>query len=137
MITGKRKAISNFIRQFATVVDSEKRVYKIEQGLFGIFHWGSFQPLPKIEYVLIFRSFFAKCEACAFDAGDDNPNAYFQVSLVYRSNRRIILHETKKKQEAFELATETAKALKTKICDSATIPGKGTWHSIINENKLK
>jgi|GEM_PF-670365 len=132
LIVGKRKAISNFFRQFTTFIDIEKKMYKLEEGLFGIFRWGNFQPLPKIDYVLVFRSFFAKCEACAFDAENDNPNAYFQVSLVYKSNRRIILHETKEKQEAFELATETALSLKTKLRDSATNPGKSVWLPLHN-----
>jgi hypothetical protein len=127
LIVGKRKAISSFLRQFDTIVDLEKRIYKIQEGLLGIFHWGTFKPLPKLDYVLVFRSLFAKCEACAFDEEEDNPNAYFQVSLVYNSNRRIIVHETRKKSEAFDLARIIASGLKTRLRDSATNPRKGVW----------
>lgn len=127
LIVGKRKAISNFLRQFVTIVNMEKGLYKIQEGLLGIFHWGIFKPLPKLDYVLVFRSLFAKCEACAFDEEEDNPNAYFQVSLVYNRNRRIIVHETRKKSEAFDLARVMAAGLKTRIRDSATNPRKGVW----------
>ncbi|HOZ87829.1 MAG TPA: hypothetical protein PL029_08730 [Bacteroidia bacterium] len=130
MITGKRRAISNLFRQFDIFIDVEQRLYKIQNGLFGILRWGNFQPLPKIDYVLVFRSFFVKCEACVYDDTIDNPNAYFQVSLVYNKNRRIIIDESKNKKEAFALAKEAAGAFKTRIMDSATQPGKGTWLSL-------
>jgi len=127
LIIGKRNAVSNFLRQFTTIIDVEKRVYKIQEGLLGVFQWGTFKPLPKIDYVLVFRSLFAKCEACAFDEEEDNPNAYFQVSLVYNTNRRIIVHETRKKKDAFDLAEIAASGLETRLRDSATNPRKGVW----------
>jgi hypothetical protein len=127
MITGRRNAISNFVRRFATIIDPVNRLYKIEEGLFGIFRWGSFRPLPRIDYVLIFRSFFAKCEACAFDGADDDPSAYYQVSLVYRRNRRIIVHETHSRREAFEFAARTAAALDLRLRDAAGKRGVGRW----------
>ncbi len=105
LIRGKREALSNWIRQFVTIVDIEKRSYKIEEGLLGIFKWGSFKPLPTINYVLVFRSLYAKCEACSLEENpNENPNAYFQVSLVHHKSRRIIIRETKNKKGAFDLA---------------------------------
>ena len=83
--------------------------------------------MPKIDYVLVFRSLFAKCEACSHDEYENNPNAYFQVSLVYNKNRKIIVEETKNKEEAFALAMEVASGLKTKLRDSATVRGQSTW----------
>jgi hypothetical protein len=127
LIIGKRDALSNWIRQFVTIIDIEKKAYKLQEGLFGLFKWGTFKPLPKIDYVLIFRSLFVKCEACSIDEYENNPNAYFQVSLVYNKNRKIVVEETKNKEEAFTLAKEIASGLKTKLRDSATIRGKSTW----------
>ncbi|MBL7912789.1 MAG: hypothetical protein JNJ41_17125 [Bacteroidia bacterium] len=127
LIIGKRDALSNWIRQFATIIDLEKRIYKLQEGFLGIFKWGDFRPLPKIDYVLVFRSLFAKCEACSIEENANNPNAYFQVSLVYNSNRRIIVQETKNKEEAFTLAREIAMGLRTKLKDSATTFGKSSW----------
>lgn len=127
LIIGKREALSNWVRQFATIIDPEKRMYKMQEGLLGIFKWGLFKPLPKIDYVLIFRSLFARCEACSLDEYEHNPNAYFQVSLVYNKNRRIVVEETKNKEEAFALARLVAAGLNTRLRDSASVRGKSTW----------
>ncbi len=126
-IIGKRTALSNWIRQFATIIDIEKRMYKIQEGLLGVFKWGTFKPLPKIDYVLIFRSLFAKCEACSLDEYENNPNAYFQVSIVHNKNRKIVVEETKNKEKAFALANAVAVGLNTKLKDSASVRGKSTW----------
>lgn len=127
LIIGKRAALSNWIRQFATIIDIEKRMYKMQEGLLGVFKWGTFKPLPKIDYVLIFKSLFVKCETCSLEEYENNPNAYFQVSLVYNKNRKIVLEETKNKDEAFALANSVAVGLKTKLKDSASVRGKSTW----------
>ena len=127
LIIGKREAISNVIRKTTSIVDLDKRIYKIQESLFGIFKWGDFKPLPKLNYVLVFRSLFANCEPCAFDETTDNPNAFFQISLIYNKNRRIIVHETKDKTEAFALAKELATGLNQRVMDSASKPGKGVW----------
>jgi hypothetical protein len=127
LIIGKRDALNNWVRQFATVIDAEKRLFKMQEGLFGIFTWGEFKPLPKIEYVLVFRTLFAKCEDCSIEDTDKNPNAYYQVSLVYNKTRRIIVQETRSLPEAFELAKLTAVALNTRVRDSASQKGKSSW----------
>lgn len=127
LIIGKRDALNNWVRQFATVIDAEKRLFKMQEGLFGIFTWGEFKPLPKIEYVLVFRTLFAKCEDCSIEDTDKNPNAYYQVSLVYNKTRRIIVQETRSLTEAFELAKLTAVALNTRVRDSASQKGKSSW----------
>jgi len=127
LIVGTRKSITSWLRQFVTIVDIEKRIYKPQEGLLGIFKWGDFKPLPKINYVLIFRTFYVKCEGCSIDEFEDNPNSYYQVSLVYNSNRRIIVHETKRRDEAFSLAHDMAMGLKTRLKDSATNRRQGRW----------
>ena len=126
-VIGKRLALSNWLRQFVTIIDPDNNRYKIQEGLVGIFKWGKFKPLPKINYVLIFRSFFAKCETCSIDEFENNANSYFQVSLVYNKNRRIIFHETKNKTEAFEIAKNISLKLNTQIKDSVTNAKKSAW----------
>lgn len=127
LIIGKREAITNWIRQFSTIVDIDTRSYKIQEGIFGLYNWGEFKPLPKVDYVLIFRTLFAKCEECSIEEDDNNPNAYYQVSLVYNKNRRIIVQETRKKNDAFELGKQMSKGLNTRLKDSASKFGKSTW----------
>ncbi|MDX2174580.1 MAG: hypothetical protein SFY56_15860 [Bacteroidota bacterium] len=127
IIIGQRRALSNWLRQFTTIIDIESKMYKLQEGIFGIFKWGSYKPLPKISYVLVFKSFYAKCETCSIDSAIDNPNSYYQISLVYNSNRRIIVHETKSREEAFDFANTISFYLNLKIKDSATNTKQSVW----------
>lgn len=127
IITGHREALSNWLRQFKTIIDLKKRAYKIQEGLLGIFKWGDFKPLPKLNYVLVFKSFFAKCEACSIDEYENNPNSYYQVSLVHNQNRRIIIHETRSKDEALNFGRNLATKLNTRLKDSASNTRQSSW----------
>ncbi|MEO6301718.1 MAG: hypothetical protein ABIP51_00970 [Bacteroidia bacterium] len=120
VIIGHREALSNWIRQFDTLIDLKKRVYKIQEGLLGIFKWGSYKPLPKLNYVLVFKSFYAKCETCSIDDFENNPNSYYQVSMVHNKNRRIIVHETRSKDEALSFGRNLANELNTPLKDSVS-----------------
>lgn len=126
-IISKREAISNWVRQFKTIVDIDGRMYKLQESLFGFLKWGEFKPLPKIDYVLVFRTLFAKCETCAIDEIENSIHSYYQVSLVHHKNRRIPIRETKNKKEAFDLAKQLAIGLKTHLKDSASDARKGNW----------
>lgn len=127
LIKGSRKAVSNWLRQFKTFVDFQTHTYKIQESLLGIFKWGDFEPLPPINYILVFRNVFVKCEGCAIDEFENNPSAYFQVSMVYNNNRRIIVHETRNKEEAFNMAYTLSRELKIRIKDSATDRRQAVW----------
>ncbi|MGZ4099663.1 MAG: hypothetical protein ACXVNM_12330 [Bacteroidia bacterium] len=127
LIIGYRRALNNWLRQFATIVNLQKKSFKIQESLLGIFKWGTFKPLQKINYVLVFKSSFVKCESCSIEEHKENPYSYFQVSLVYNNNRRIIVHETKTKISAFELAHNLASGLNTRLKDSASDARKSTW----------
>lgn len=129
MLAGTRKAINNWLRQFKTFINFDNHTYKIQESLLGIFKWGEFKPLPRLNYVLVFKNVFAKCEACSIDEFENNPHAYFQVSLVHNSNRRIIVHETKNKEEAFNMAKELGSQLHLRIKDSASNRREAVWLS--------
>jgi len=129
ILAGTRKAINNWLRQFKTFINFDNHTYKIQESLLGIFKWGEFKPLPQLNYVLVFKNVFAKCEACSIDEFENNPHAYFQVSLVHNSNRRIIVHETKNKEEAFNMAKELGSQLHLRIKDSASNRREAVWLS--------
>ena len=124
---GYRKALNNWLRQFKTFIDFDHKLYKVEESLLNIFKWGKFEPLPQLNYVLIFRSFYAKCEACSLD---ENADSYYQISLVHNKNRKIITHETKNKAEAITIAEKLAKGLDLSIKDAASVPGQSSWKKI-------
>lgn len=123
-IIGSRNALNNWLRQFHTFIDVKNNLYKLQESLLGFFKWGDFKPLPKLDYVLIFKSFFAKCEGCSIDDFDGDEYAYYQVSLVYSKNRKLIVHETKNKEIAFNFAQNVAQQLNLKVKDSASLRGK-------------
>lgn len=127
VLTGTRKAINNWLRQFKTFINFENKTYKIQESLLGIFKWGDYKPLPAINYVLVFKNVFAKCETCDINEFENNPHTYFQVSLVYNANRRIIVHETKNKEEAFNLAQKLSSNLHLRIKDSASNRRAAVW----------
>ena len=126
-IIGSRNALNNWLRQFHTFIDVKNNLYKLQESLLGFFKWGDFKPLPKLDYVLIFKSFFAKCEGCSIDDFDVDEYAYYQVSLVYSKNRKLIVHETKNKEIAFNFAQNVAQQLNLKVKDSASLRGKSLW----------
>lgn len=126
-IIGKRKAISNWLHQFITFIDLENRTFKTEERLLGIFRWGKYQPLPKINYVLVFKQLFAKCESCSIEEYEENVHSYYQVSLIYGNHKRIIVNETRNKEEAFKIGKQIADKLNTRLMDSATNRRKSLW----------
>lgn len=127
VIKGKRKGISNWLRQFVTYVDLEKRMYKLQESFLGLFKLGEFEPLPKIDYVLVFKQLFAKCEACSIDEYENNDYSFYQVSLVHHKNRRIVVLETRNKEEAFDMGFVIALALQAHLKDSASVRGQSKW----------
>ena len=127
IIIGKRKGISNFVRQFHTLLDLNNKSYKLQESMFGIFKWGKIVPLPYVDYVLIFRQLFAKCEACSTDEFENSRFSYFQVSIIHNKTRRIVVHETRDREEAFLMARKIATQLNKPLLDSATNRRKGEW----------
>lgn len=126
VISGKREAISNWFRKFGTDIIPFANKYRVNESLLGIFNWSEERPLPKIEYVLIFKNVFAKCEACSVDEFENNIHAYFQVSLVHHKNRRIIVHQTKNKQEALNIAQALSQQFNKPLKDATTKSKSGT-----------
>jgi len=125
LIIGRREALNNWFRKFNTIIDPQNNAYKTQENIFGVFKTGNFKSLPKLNYVLIFKSMFAKCESCSI--ADYENNSYYQISLVHGKNNRIIVHESRIRNEAFHLAKTMASALKIPLKDSATNREKGIW----------
>lgn len=126
IIRGMRKGVSNWLRQFRVFVDPLKKMYKVQESLLGIFKWGEYEKLPPLDYVLVFKSFFAKCESCSIEEFENNPYSFYQVSLVSK-NKRIIVHETEDKSEAFDLAVKMAGEFGLRVRDSATKRTESKW----------
>ena len=127
IVTGHRGAISNWLRRYTVKVDPLKSTYTETNRWFGVFRFKAVHPLPPIKYVLVFRQLFAKCEPCEMGEFEDDGLTWYQISLVHGRYRRIIVHETRNRKEAFEKATTLGMLLGRKILDSATNRRSGQW----------
>lgn len=126
-ITGYRASVSNWFRNFVIQVDVVNNRWIQTQTWFAVFRFKQSTSLPKLDYVLVFRALYAKCEPCDMKTQEDNPNAFYQVSLVHHKTRRIIVHESKNASEAFAKANELSHNFSLRIRDSATTYGKSRW----------
>lgn len=128
IITGKR-ASSNFFRKMGTLLNLDKGLYKAYESVLGMTS-GSWKKIPKFEYVLLFKTLYIKCEGCVPEDFDDSNGAVYQLSLVYNKNRKLIVHESKLKDEIFSLAERLSNFYKIKIRDSASDRRNPKWIEI-------
>lgn len=124
-ITGKYAA-SNFFVQQGVVVDLARKCYRKFNRLFRFLTFRErCMALPRVDYVLLFKTLYAKCEACSLE--DFETSATIQLSLVHHRNRRLIIHESKNLEEMMALAGRLAKELHVKIRDSASDRRNPKW----------
>ena len=94
--------------------------------MFSIFNVvDTFKKLPSVDYILLFKTAYAKCEPCTL--ADFENSAVIQLSFVHDKNRKLIVHETKNLEEAKQLAKELAAQLGAKVRDSATDRRNPRW----------
>lgn len=128
IITGKR-ASSNFFRKMGTLLDFEKGLYKSYESVFGLTS-GSWKKMPKFEYMLLFKTLYVKCEGCSLEDFENDKGAVYQLSLIYNKNRKLIVHESKVKDDIFNLAKKLNGYLKIKVRDSASNRRNPSWIEI-------
>lgn len=125
LIKGKR-ASSNLIRKIGTYLDVEKGLYKNYERIFGI-TLGSWQKLPRLDYILMFKTLYIKCEGCNPEDFEDGHGSVYQLSLIYNKTRKLIVHESKEKQEIVALAEKLKSFYHIKIKDSASDRRHPKW----------
>jgi hypothetical protein len=125
LITGYRRAISNPLIRFRTIVDLKDRRFMKQEIVVGLLKWGEYEPLPRLDYVLVFKNYFSGCEACV---KDEYEKMFYQVSLVHHKNRRIIVHETKDLTEALSYARLLSERLNLSL-KNASVREKPFWET--------
>lgn len=125
IIIGKR-ASSNFFRKNGTLINLEKGLYKAYQSVLGLTS-GTWKKMPKFEYILLFKTLYINCEGCSPEDFENDKGTIYQLSLVYNKNRKLIVHESKMKEEIFSLAEKLQLFFKIKIRDSATDRRNPVW----------
>jgi hypothetical protein len=124
-ITGKYAASNFFVRQGLTL-NTEKKCYNISRKIISLFTFKEeCKNLPKLDYVLMFRTLYAKCEPCEMEDFEDSSTV--QLSLVYNKNRRLIIHESPNFDEVKIMAQQLAQSFNLKIRDSATDRRNPKW----------
>jgi hypothetical protein len=83
------------------------------------------EALPKINYILLFKTAYAKCEPCTL--ADFENSSVVQLSLVYDKNKKLIVHETDNLESAKQLARQLSNELHLNIKDSATDRRNPKW----------
>lgn len=125
IIIGKR-ASSNLFRKMGTQLDLKNGLFRAYESFLGITS-GSWKKIPKFDYVLLFKTLYIKCEGCSPEDFEDGHGAVYQVSLVYNKNRKLIVHESKQKEEIFALADKLKSFYHIKIKDSASDRRNPKW----------
>jgi hypothetical protein len=125
IITGKYAA-SNFLVRQSLTIDTEKNCSTKSSKILSLFTVKEgCKKLPKLDYILMFRTLYAKCEPCGLD--DFESASMIQLSLVYHKNRRLIVHESNDFNEIKSMAKQLADDFYLKIRDSASDRRNPKW----------
>ena len=126
MLVNGKYAASNFFVQQGLVLDTDKKCFSKSNKIFKLFNFKEeCKNLPKLDYILMFRTLYAKCEECSIE--DFENSSVVQLSFVYNKNRKLIIHESKNFEEVKALANNLAKEFNLKIKDSASDRRNSKW----------
>lgn len=126
MIIVGKYAASNFFNKRGLIIDTDKKCFNKFQRILMLhtFYEGC-QTLPKLDYILLFRTLYVKCETCSIE--DFEESSMIQLSLVYNKNRRLIINESKNFTAIKILAHQLSESLHLKIRDSASDRRNPKW----------
>jgi len=126
-LTGKYSA-SNFFMKRGIKLDLLNECYKVSNKLLSFISLPSqCSKIPKPDYILVFKTLYAKCEACELEDFDTGNGSVYQLSLVYNKTRRLIVDEGKNKEGIFTKAKLLAQHFQLKIKDSASNRKQPVW----------
>ena len=119
-------ATTNLFVKRGIEIDLGKNSFRKINKLFHLFKLkAASESLPKINYILLFKTAYAKCEPCTL--ADFENSSVVQLSLVYDKNKKLIVHETDNIESAKQLARQLSNELKISIRDSATDRRNPKW----------
>lgn len=105
-------------------VDLENKNFR-NVVIFGNHAFGSWQPLPKINYVSVFKAIIASSIMGRSGATVTTREKAILVNLIHDKNKRLLVYKTENVEEAFVRAKIFAEKLDVKIYDATT--RKGHW----------
>ena len=126
-LTGTYSA-TNFLAKRGIKLNLIEGYYQISTKILHIFSvFSKHIQIPKPEYVLVFKTLYAKCEACELEDFENGNGSVYQLSLVHHKTRRLIVDEGKNKEEIFKKAYLLAQHYHLRIKDSATNRRQPIW----------
>lgn len=119
-------ASSNFLIQQGILLGTDKKCYNKTNRVLNLLTFKeACKALPKIDYLLMFRTLYAKCESCSVE--DFENSSIIQLSFVYNKNRKLIVHESKNFEDIILLTDQLAEEFNLRIKDSATDRRNSKW----------
>ncbi|MCX8081064.1 MAG: hypothetical protein N3F09_07515, partial [Bacteroidia bacterium] len=107
-------------------VDTVRKQFRKIHGLLYVFKMKEkWQKLPRLDFILIFKTLYVKCETCTPE--EFEKNGVYQLSVVYNKKRKFVLDVSGEKNKIFTEARLLAKEWNLKIMDSASVRGKSFW----------
>ncbi len=103
--------------------DFEKRLYKKEYAV-GIFRFGTWQHLPNIEYICVFRQSWSKDSDG--DGMSDSAGYRYDVNVWHDSSKHFTIYTNFEKEPSYEMAKHLATKMKVDFLD-ATDPHNKQW----------
>jgi len=103
-------------------INLKQSVYRKTKSLFGI-ALGKWQPLPKIDYVSVFKT-SETTTVWAASASANVTNAIIKVNLFYDTNQKLEIYNSKNLEDAFLKAKQIATALDIDILDATSRESK-------------
>jgi hypothetical protein len=108
------------------IVDLPKRCFTKIGKVFSIIRLkDASRPLPKVNYILMFKTLYNKCQSCSVN--DFENDSLIQLSFVHDDNKKLIVHESGNIDEIKNLALQLAAELKVNIRDGATDRRNPKW----------
>ena len=107
-----------------TEIDLASKTYRKINSVFGI-KFGSWQPLPDIEYVSVFST-KERVTARALSAETTNSEDIIVLNLFYDRNKKISAYRTNNIKDAYEVAFHISDALMVDVLD-ATVKNDFRW----------
>lgn len=116
-------AIGLLAYQDGIEVNFKERTYRMITA-FGPQGFGSWEPLPPIKCVSVFKTKLVSTTYGRSNASVTSTQEVIQVNLATERNKRIRLFETEDKEEAFRFAKEVSQKLELRIWDATDRDGK-------------
>ncbi len=113
----------NFAATSGAEIHLEDKTYRLITSILGM-RWGRWKPIPKFEYVSVFKTKEAVSVNSYGATIGTFKNDVIQLNLFYSGNKYITFYQTEELEDAFRVAEHFRLALDVDILDATTRDSK-------------